>query len=198
MPVLEVEYFDRFNRFRDFLSVSAHVLHGRAADTSWNAAQAFDPGAVGSDRMGDEAVPGLAGTGIEQNFSLVLAGTLLDSGDGNFQDNSRPSGIGHDEIASASQNKEWEISRSREGNPFAHFFRRLGFDQEACRPSDAEGGQRRERNVFLEKHEIRFDYTTAREGVACSFRRRVSTRENSLGQRYSQQIGIFRLRCRSP
>ena len=57
LPVLEVEYFDGLDRLRDFLSVGAHVLHRCAADTAWNAAQALDPGAPGSDRMGDEAIP---------------------------------------------------------------------------------------------------------------------------------------------
>lgn len=111
----------------------------------------------------------------------MLAGTLLDSGDGNLQDNTGPSGIGHDKVAAASQNKEREIFRSREGNPFAHFFRRLGFDQEPCRPSDAEGGQRRERNVFLEEHESRFDYTTARVEVLLATSRRLLRRTHRAG-----------------
>src|SRR5579862_6229870 len=143
LGVVKVEDFDGLDRVGDFLPIRADVLHRRAANAAGNAAQAFDAGASGSDCLGDNPVPGFAGAGIEQDFSFVLAGALFDADDGYFQDDSRPSGVGDDEIAAATENKEGKIAGSCEGDCLLDVCRGVGFNQEAGGASNPEGGQRR-------------------------------------------------------
>jgi hypothetical protein len=82
-------------------------LNGRAAHAAGDATEALYAGAIRHHRVGDEAIPGFSCAHVEENFSIVVvSGALIDAGDRHLQNEPRPAGVSHDEIAAAAQNKE--------------------------------------------------------------------------------------------
>ena len=104
--------------------------------------------------MGDEFVPGFAGAHVENNFAVfIVTAVVVDTSKSDFQDQARPTGIGDQQVASAAEDEQWQIPRTREGDCFLHLPGIAGLDEKPRRASDFEGGELRQRNVFEQKHE---------------------------------------------
>jgi hypothetical protein len=150
----QVEDLHRCDGLGYFLPIGADILHGRAAHTARNAAQAFDPRTASHHRVGDKLVPGFAGAYVEKNFAiLIVPAVLVDARNRDLQHQARPTGVGDHQVAAAAQNEQGQIARAREGSRLLHSTDIPGLDKILRRASDLEGGQRRERNVFEHKHE---------------------------------------------
>src|SRR5208337_1648068 len=115
-----IEDFDRGDGLGNFLSVGTDILYRRAAHAAGDAAQAFDARTSRHDGLGDEAVPGFSRAHVENNFAAVVAGAALDAGDGNLQDQPGPAGVGYEQIAAATENKERQALRLCESDGFLY------------------------------------------------------------------------------
>ena len=154
LAIVQVENLNRGNGLGHFLSVGADILHGRAAYTAGNAAQAFDAGTANHHGARNEFVPGLSRAGIEKNLAVIVAcGLLVDPLKRNFQHQARPPRVGDHQVAAAAQNEQRQVARARERNRLLHFADVAGLDEEPRRASYFDGGERRERNVFEQEHE---------------------------------------------
>ena len=60
-----------------------------------------------------------------------------------------PGSVGDDQVAASAQHQQRKIARVCERDCFLDIRRRFRFHQKSRRPSNAEGGERREWNIFL-------------------------------------------------
>ena len=85
------------------LAVSSHVLHRRPTHQAGDAAQALDARQPLAHAEADESGPVLSGPGPDQGAGAVaLNGYALD---GHSQHRAREPGVGHDEVAAASEHQ---------------------------------------------------------------------------------------------
>lgn len=157
--LLEIKYLHRLDRLRNFLPVSADILHGRSADAAGNPAETLHSRAVGRDRLRDKLIPQFARPDVENRLAISITEILIDLCDGYFENQTRPARIGDYQIAAAAQNEQWEIPALGEVHSAFHFRNRLRLDEETRRTTDAEGGQRSQGNVFLQFHRFTTLYT---------------------------------------
>jgi len=151
----QVERAHRLDRVGDLLPIGANVLHRRAPDAARNTAQALDSGAILHDRLGDEVIPVDACAHAEEHGVAggVIRSWTGDSSDRDSQHQPRPAGIGDDQVASAAQHKQRQFAGFRELRGLPNVVFSPQFRKVACRPAHLQGGQWRQRNVFLNRHE---------------------------------------------
>src|ERR1700746_2171272 len=101
-----VEYAHSGDRLRYFLAVCAHILYGRSSHCAGNAAHAFDAGAVLLHRMSNEIVPVFACARGKENFAILCRS--IDPADRDLENESRPSGICDNKIASSAEDEDLE------------------------------------------------------------------------------------------
>ena len=127
----QVEHFDRFDRLRNFLSVGAYILYGRAAHSTRDSTHALDACALRRDSLRDEIIPGFAGANVEQRFTVGLPCASINPGDAHLEDESGPTAIRYQQIAAAAQNEKRQILRSRKCDRLLHLSNRFCFHEEA-------------------------------------------------------------------
>jgi len=101
-------------------------------------------------------VPFFSGADVENRFAIFIS--LIDSRNPDFQDKAWPARIGDDQIASASQYKQRQVSRAPERNGTLHFGNGLVLDEIPRRAANLHRRQRRQRHVFLHVHESWSNY----------------------------------------
>jgi hypothetical protein len=82
LPIPEVKRKHGLNALRNFLSVSADILHRSASNAPRNAAQAFNASAIVGDNECYEFIPVFASACFEHNFIMPVP--VIDSSDANL------------------------------------------------------------------------------------------------------------------
>src|SRR5262249_35920592 len=157
----EVEHQKRVDRFRDFLSVSSHVLHRSSAHASRNSAQALDTRAVMRDGGRYKPVPVLACAHVEVNRSTPVP--MVDSRDGHLENQSRPPPVGYNQIAPSTEHEQRQLTDLGIASRFSYLAYGRCLNEVARWSAHLHGGQRRQGHVFLNQHltsciKVRSDY----------------------------------------
>jgi len=143
--------------FRYLLPVSADILDRSAAYCAGDAAEAFNPCVAFSHSVIYERIPIVAGAHMKDIVSGFCL--LRNSANRDLQNQSWPALVGDDEIAASTQDEERALPFSSVGQGCSDFIVSCGLDKIAGRASYLKGGQRSQRNVFLDQQCFASDYS---------------------------------------
>lgn len=147
----EIERTDVGNGAGDLLPVSPDVLDWRAADAAGDSGKAFDAAdSLLADRQ-DEAVPVHSGCGGAVN-QAATAKELQRSADRDrdMDDQSIEAGVADEKVASSAESKDFESTLTRKLDRLQELVFAGDFRKKTGWATDAKGGVRRERNIFLD------------------------------------------------
>ncbi len=118
--------------------------------------------------MEDEGVPVETGGGAEVDVVRGV-GELDREGEGEVEDEAGEAGVRDEEVGAAAESEQAEVIAPGEVDGFKELGLRVDFGEEAGGATDAEGGEGREDDVFLDlegRAVHGFEGTTMRDGDA--------------------------------
>ncbi len=148
---VEIEGADGGDGGGNFLAIGADVLDRGAPDGAGDAGEALEAGAVVGDGALDEGVPVFSGGGlVEAGAGVSREG--FDTTEGDAEDEAGEAGVGDEEIAAPAEDEERGGVFAGPADGFDDIFFRGCFCKPPGGATNAEGGERGERDVLHNLH----------------------------------------------